>query len=156
MKSVLIALVVGGTAAAAAGATTPIEPSDVIAFMHDSNVLDADGVDQADRAAQWLRAHPDYTVVLVGHTDETGDPDYNAGLAFARAASVKARLGEDGIKADRIVLVSFGERAEHDRRVVVYATRAPGHTIATNAMRRGAARATWFHAGSTFDMAPGS
>jgi len=177
MKSLLIVLAVGGTAAAApapdflghepprpvdptaaatAGATTPIEPSDVIAFAHDSNALDADGVDQVDRAAQWLRAHPEYSVVLEGHTDETGDPDYNAGLAFARAASVKARLGQDGIKNERIVMVSFGERAVHDRRVLVYATRSPGHAIATNAMRRGAARATWFHAGSTFDMAPGS
>jgi hypothetical protein len=76
--------------------------------------------------------------------------------AFARAASVKARLAQDGIEDDRIVLVSFGECDVHDRRVLVYATRIPAHALATNAVRRGAARATWFQAGSTFDMAPPS
>jgi len=175
MKSLLIVLAVGGTAAAApapdflehtpprpveqnlaaSGAVTLIEPSDTIAFAHDSNALRADAVDQVDEAAQWLRAHPAYSIVLEGHTDTTGDVDYNAGLAFARAAAVKARLTQDGVPPERIVLVAFGERGVNDRRVTLYATRLAGRAIATDAVRRGAARATWVYAGSTFDMAPG-
>ena len=177
MKSLLIVLAVGGTAAAApdpdflghrapdpvhpdmaatAGATTRIEPSDIIVFAHDSNALLPSAVDQVDRTAQWLRAHPDYNIVLEGYTDETGERSYNAGLAFSRAAAVKARLGDDGISADRVVLVAFAECRVLDRRVALYATRIHGETIAGDAMRRGAARATWFYAGSTFDMAPGT
>ncbi len=175
MKSLLIVLAVGGTAAAApapdflgnrpppplapgqaaaAGATTPIEPSDTVVFAHDSNALRADAVDQVDRVAQWLREHPGYSIVLEGHTDTTGDANYNAGLAFARAASVKARLGEDGINPNRVILVAFGECGVDDRRVTMYATQIRGDAIAADAIRRGAARATWFYAGSTFDMTP--
>ena len=182
MKTLLIVLAMGGAAAAAPGpdfleaqppkpvisrdmaasdAVTLIEPTDVVAFAHDSNLLRADAYDQVDRAAQWLHAHPGYSVVLEGHTDETGDPAYNANLAFARAASVKTRLAQDGIADDRVVLVAFGEKEAihplnvNDRRVVLYATRLPGRLIASNALRRGALRATWVYAGSTFDMAPG-
>ena len=177
MKSLLIALVVGGTATAApapdfldhappppvapgqaatAGASTVIEPGDIIVFAHDSNALLPSETGQVDRAAQWLRAHPDYNVVLEGYTDETGDRSYNAGLAFARAAAVKARLAEDGINPDRVVLVAYSECRVLDRRVAMYATRIHGETIAGDAIRRGAARATWFYAGSTFDMGPGT
>jgi hypothetical protein len=173
MKSLLIALALGGTAAAApgpdfldhqpptpvgadlaatAGTRTVIEPSDVVVFAHDSALLRADTLDQVDRVAQWLRAHPGYSVVLEGHTDNIGDVDYNAGLAFSRAAAVKGRLDADGIAADRIVLVAFGERGVNDRRVTMYATRLPGREIAARALRRGAARATWFAGKSAFDM----
>lgn len=175
MKSLLIALAVGGTATAApapdflgnqpppplapdmaatAGASTVIEPSETVVFAHDSNALRASAVDQVDHVAQWLRAHPGYSIVLEGHTDTTGDLNYNAALAFARAASVRARLAEDGIKPDRVVLIAYGECGVNDRQVVIYATRVHGETVAANAIRRGAARATWFYAGSTFDMAP--
>jgi hypothetical protein len=177
MKTWLIVLAVGGTAAASPAPdfldNTPrpplarrmaasirtnerIDPSDVVTFNHDSNALREDALDQVDTAAQWLRDHPDYNVVLEGHTDEIGDPSYNAGLAFARAAAVKARLAQDGVSSDRVVLVAFGERGVNERRVLIYATQVKGETIAGDAIRRGAARATWFYAGATFDMAPGS
>jgi outer membrane protein OmpA-like peptidoglycan-associated protein len=177
MKSLLIALAVGGTAVAGPAPdfvdNTPrpplarrmaasirsdalIEPSDVVTFNHDSNGLRSDALDQVDTAAQWLRDHPDYNIVLEGHTDEIGDPTYNAHLAYSRAAAIKARLTQNGIDSNRVILVAFGERGVNERRVLVYATRVKGETIAANAIRRGAARATWYYAGATFDMGPGT
>lgn len=42
--------------------------------------------------ADYLRAHPDHRVVLVGHTDSVGKLESNIALSRKRAASVVARL----------------------------------------------------------------
>ncbi len=42
--------------------------------------------------ADWLKAHPDLKVTLVGHTDATGSLASNVALSKARAASVRAWL----------------------------------------------------------------
>jgi len=42
--------------------------------------------------ADWLRAHPDQTVALVGHTDASGGLDVNIAVSRQRAQSVRQRL----------------------------------------------------------------
>lgn len=42
--------------------------------------------------AEWLKANPDQTIALVGHTDAVGSLDANIAVSKRRAASVKARL----------------------------------------------------------------
>lgn len=44
--------------------------------------------------AEWLKANPDKTVALVGHTDTSGGLDGNIVISKRRAASVRARLIE--------------------------------------------------------------
>ena len=52
----------------------------------------------------------DYEVTIVGHTDAKGSNEYNMKLGMRRAESVKAKLLEFGVPADRIVGVeSRGE-----------------------------------------------
>ena len=52
----------------------------------------------------------DYEVTIVGHTDAKGTNEYNMKLGMRRAESVKAKLLEFGVPADRIVGVeSRGE-----------------------------------------------
>jgi OOP family OmpA-OmpF porin len=48
-------------------------------------------------------------VMLAGHTDRSGTPKYNMGLAQRRADSVKAYLGGRGIPAARMTTQAFGE-----------------------------------------------
>lgn len=178
MKSLIIALALGGTAAAAPGpdflaataprpahpdlaasdGTQPIEPTDIVAFASGSADLLPAAQDQVDRAAAWLRAHPDYNIVLEGHTDEAGAPQLNEMLALGRADAARIRLQQDGVAQDRIILVAWGEeqaihpRNLNDRRVVMYATQAHGQGIASRSLKRGALRAAWYRGGSRFDM----
>lgn len=47
--------------------------------------------------------HYNYNVTIVGHTDSVGSDKYNLGLSLRRAESVKAKLIELGLEADRIL-----------------------------------------------------
>src|SRR5262249_8174859 len=116
--------------------TTPIDPLDVIAFANDSTALLPSAVAQIDTAASWLRAHPPYTMVLEGHTDEPGSSVANDCLATRRADAVRNHLRSWGISTDRIVLVIYGAAEAKDpenptdRRVVMFASPLPPRRLA--------------------------
>ena len=50
-----------------------------------------------------------YQVKLEGNCDEWGSDEYNFALGLKRAESVKKALVAEGVNADRISMVSFGE-----------------------------------------------
>ncbi len=53
--------------------------------------------------AAWLKANPDKTVALVGHTDAVGNLDANMALSKRRAAAVMRRLVDDyGVPAKQL------------------------------------------------------
>ena len=61
-----------------------------------------------EAVAEALKASPrDKQLLVAGHTDDTGRPDYNDKLAQARAQSVAAYLAGRGIALDRIQIQSF-------------------------------------------------
>lgn len=67
--------------------------------------------------AEWLKKNPGSVVVLEGHCDERGDDHYNMELGDRRARAVKARLMNEKIGADRLIMVvSYGERRPADLR----------------------------------------
>ena len=47
--------------------------------------------------------------MLEGHTDSTGNANYNQKLSERRANSVKNVLVNQGLEADRITTVGYGE-----------------------------------------------
>jgi len=59
--------------------------------------------------AAWLKANKDVKVTVEGNCDERGSREYNLALGEERAKAVKAELVADGVSADRIDTVSFGE-----------------------------------------------
>ncbi|HSJ06150.1 MAG TPA: OmpA family protein [Longimicrobiales bacterium] len=59
--------------------------------------------------AQVLRAHPDRRVYVHGHTDAVGAELSNQRLSELRAESVRSLLVQDGIEADRIFVVGYGQ-----------------------------------------------
>lgn len=61
-----------------------------------------------ERVAAGLRAHPDVTVVVSGHTDSVGQPEANRMLSLDRAAAVSAYLAELGIAAGRLEARGYG------------------------------------------------
>ena len=60
-------------------------------------------------SAQWLRDHADQLVLIEGHCDERGTNEYNQALGERRAKATMNFLVGQGIKADRITLISYGE-----------------------------------------------
>ncbi|MDV5059964.1 OmpA family protein [Vibrio diabolicus] len=60
-------------------------------------------------AAYILRDHPNLTLVVTGHADVTGSPDYNQKLAQARAEQVKRYLTVFGITSERVTTKSVGD-----------------------------------------------
>lgn len=105
---------------------TRLHPEDVVFFEFDSNQLSPDGRNYLAIAARWMRKHPTRSVVVEGHADPTGSAPYNRDLAMRRAMSVKQFLTDQGVSADRISLVSFGEdkaiypKDDMNRRTIVY------------------------------------
>lgn len=56
----------------------------------------------------FLMDFPNLSIVLVGHTDDMGDPEYNLRLSEMRAQSVKDALINKGISGDRIKTRGLG------------------------------------------------
>ncbi|MDX1634806.1 MAG: OmpA family protein [Marinobacter sp.] len=60
--------------------------------------------------AAYLKAHPELTVEIHGHTDAFGNEEYNAFLARLRASSAAKLLQAEGIREGRITVTGWGSR----------------------------------------------
>jgi outer membrane protein OmpA-like peptidoglycan-associated protein len=61
------------------------------------------------QAVETLRANPGLRIRIAGHTCSIGTAEYNLALGDRRARSVRDYLVSNGIAADRLTTVSFGE-----------------------------------------------
>ncbi|MEW9798072.1 peptidoglycan-associated lipoprotein Pal [Alteromonas sp. CYL-A6] len=85
-----------------------------------------------DKHAEFLVKQPGQTVVIQGHTDSRGTPEYNIALGERRAQSVETYLMNAGVSASQISVVSYGEEkpavtgsteyafAQNRRAIIVY------------------------------------
>jgi peptidoglycan-associated lipoprotein len=80
-----------------------------IYFMLDSSQVQDDFVPVIAAHAQYLVAHPSQHIVLEGHADERGSPEYNIALGEQRAKSVANMLKVQGVSEGQLELVSYGE-----------------------------------------------
>lgn len=78
-------------------------------FETNSTELPTDGKIALVPLIEVLKAHPQSTVEVVGHTDSTGAAEYNMMISKKRAAAVAAHIEEQGIDADRITATGEGE-----------------------------------------------
>jgi peptidoglycan-associated lipoprotein len=96
-------------------ATTPkVEASCCAArihFAHDSAELDANGKEVLDRTAKCLTANPQARVSVIGHTDETGTPEYNQALGERRADAIISFLTGEGVRSDQLRAESRGQES---------------------------------------------
>jgi peptidoglycan-associated lipoprotein len=67
----------------------------------DAKILDAN--------AAWLKANPNNLVLIEGHCDERGTNEYNLALGERRAKSTMNYLVGQGVQANRITIISYGE-----------------------------------------------
>jgi len=92
--------------------------SDIYYFDYDSSNVKAASRPSIHKQAQYLINHQNAEVVLAGNTDERGSREYNIALGERRANHVKQLLLLDGVSAEQIRVVSYGEEkpinASHD------------------------------------------
>ena len=85
------------------------ELATVIYFEFDSSEVRAADQDVVSRHAMYLGNNRNSSVRLEGHADERGSREYNIGLGERRAQAVRQMLLIQGVSADQISTVSFGE-----------------------------------------------
>jgi len=66
----------------------------------DTKILDAN--------AAWLKSNPRSLLLIEGHADERGTPEYNLALGERRAKAAMGYLTALGIQANRISIISYG------------------------------------------------
>lgn len=81
----------------------------VIYFMYDSSQVEDQFVPVINAHAQYLSANPTQHLVLEGHADERGSREYNIALGEQRAQSVVRMLQMQGVNAEQMEVVSYGE-----------------------------------------------
>lgn len=87
-----------------------VEILEKVFFDFDSATIQKRSFNLLTQVKSLLRAHPHATKVRVeGHTDATGDDDYNLKLSQSRAESVRAFLIKAGIDEARLEAKGFGE-----------------------------------------------
>ncbi len=106
-----------------------------ILFDFDSDRLRGESTPTLDELFTTLDTHPELNVVIEGHTDASGDDDYNRELSNRRARAVVDHLVARGIAPDRLDAVGIGEAQpvadnateagrRQNRRVVIRAVEA--------------------------------
>lgn len=80
-----------------------------IHFAFNSAELHPDSLPVLEELRDVLRADPNLSLVLTGHTDSIGDAGYNLSLSLRRAESVKFWLVQNGILPSRLQAAGKGE-----------------------------------------------
>ena len=61
------------------------------------------------RLVEFLKLNPDRKVLIEGYTDSIGSSEYNLQLSLLRAESAQSFLVGNGLPADRITAIGYGE-----------------------------------------------
>lgn len=92
------------------GALPPRPVSYTLYFEHDSDQLTPESEAEARTALAAVAARPVADVIVIGHTDRTGELRYNDDLSLKRAIAVREKLIELGGDGARISVAGRGER----------------------------------------------
>lgn len=78
-------------------------------FAFNSSSLTSAAKANLDQVAEVFREFPDTNLLLEGHTDSTGDANYNMNLSQQRAQAVANYLKTKGVGSSRFTVQAFGE-----------------------------------------------
>lgn len=88
----------------------PLTPrSFLLYFMFDSNNLTIESNKQIDEIIQTIKDRDSQDILVIGHTDRAGNPDYNLALSMQRASAVRDLFVIRGVKSEFIQISSHGE-----------------------------------------------
>ncbi len=86
-----------------------LKQDNIIYFAFDSEAIPTSYVSLLEAHADFLRGASKVTIIIEGHTDERGTPEYNIALGERRARAVAQYLLNLGVPAQQISIVSYGE-----------------------------------------------
>lgn len=86
----------------------------IIYFDFDTSTVSNEFSALLDAHATYLRAHPGTPLLIEGHADERGTPEYNIALGERRAMAVSRYLKGLGVNESQIESVSYGEEKPLD------------------------------------------
>ncbi len=104
----------------------------VVYFDFDKSDVKPEFLDTLTAHAKYLAANPTQKIRIEGYTDERGTVEYNIALGDRRAQAVRRYMLFQGVSADQITTVSYGEAhpadpghdetawAKNRRAVIVY------------------------------------
>jgi len=98
----------------------------VVYFDYDTAEIQPRYLDLLRVHANYLYRTPGTAVTLQGHTDERGTRDYNLALSDSRAGAVKRFMTAEGVPADKLTTLGYGEERPAD----------PGHNQQSWALNR--------------------
>ncbi|MFI8554757.1 peptidoglycan-associated lipoprotein Pal [Psychrobacter sp. NPDC077938] len=81
----------------------------VVYFAFDSSEITAQSARVLNQHVSLLNSNPAATVVIAGHTDERGSREYNMALGERRAQAARNYLAAQGVTANNIRVISYGE-----------------------------------------------
>jgi peptidoglycan-associated lipoprotein len=98
----------------------PTDALKTIYFDFDKATIGPADARVLEASAAWLKANSNRLLLIEGHCDERGTPDYNVALGDRRAKAAQSYLTAQGVRADRITIISYGEQrpacADHGER----------------------------------------
>lgn len=81
----------------------------VVYFAFDSSEITAQSASVLNQHASLLSSNPTAEVLIAGHTDERGSREYNMALGERRAQAARDYLAAQGVSANNIRVISYGE-----------------------------------------------
>ncbi|WP_158770605.1 peptidoglycan-associated lipoprotein Pal [Paraglaciecola sp. L1A13] len=81
----------------------------VVYFDFDRSSVSSKYYSLLDQHAAFLVKNPQQSIVVEGHCDSRGTPEYNIALGERRAKSVETYLMNAGVSASQLSVVSYGE-----------------------------------------------
>ncbi|MGL5948019.1 MAG: peptidoglycan-associated lipoprotein Pal [Aeromonas sp.] len=91
-----------------------LQRDNVIYFPYDGYDIQGQYAQLLEQHATYLRAHPAVRVLIEGHADERGTPEYNIALGERRAKAVAKFLQTLGVTPEQLSIVSYGEEKPLD------------------------------------------
>lgn len=81
-----------------------------VLFAFDKATLSSEAFRNVDKLADFLKKHPNRSVLIEGHTDSVGSDEYNLDLSKKRAEAVKNALVSKGVGEERITPKGYGKK----------------------------------------------
>ena len=91
-----------------------LKQDNVIYFNFDSDAIEGQYAQLLQTHADFLRGHNSVKVLIEGHTDEKGTPEYNIALGERRAKAVAKYMQNLGVDVSQLSVVSYGEENPAD------------------------------------------
>ncbi|MCG7599629.1 OmpA family protein [Halomonas sp. McH1-25] len=80
-----------------------------VTFGFDSSEITPEARQALNDAAAVMQQYPETRITIAGHTDSSGSDAYNQQLSERRAQSVGNYLMQNGVAAQRLTMVGYGE-----------------------------------------------